>query len=284
MLETAAGEICPGAASIPTRASFGRAIGRLLPAGGAPSCHRRRPQSPRGVSKSEASAHYGRWKDAHSAYGARPRRGLRPYWEGAWHVAGIELRLLKQAVRRAARTTSPAFHAGLNLLAATDLGLPAIPSKRGDYAQRALQEAGDQPGAPGGSAASPGAALTLGTRPARRLQSREASMKRSPGSDCRRRGGRSRTRLRVQGHASLPSTASMQADPSDPRMRCFEAREALYRRSGRPRWSHRVLLQRVGCLAGLKPASDEARQLLAKCEQYSRQAQFCCRPDGGKPT
>jgi hypothetical protein len=47
----------------------------------------------------------------------------------------------------------------------------------------------------------------------------------------------------------------------------FERAEALYRQIGQPRWVHRVLLSRSGCLVGLK-RYDEARHMLALCEQY----------------
>jgi len=47
----------------------------------------------------------------------------------------------------------------------------------------------------------------------------------------------------------------------------FDRAEALYTQIHQPRWSHRVLLQRVGCLAGLN-RYDEARQMLDRCEQY----------------
>jgi len=47
----------------------------------------------------------------------------------------------------------------------------------------------------------------------------------------------------------------------------FERAEALYTQINQPRWAHRVLLQRVGCLTGLK-RYDEAWDMLAKCEQY----------------
>jgi tetratricopeptide (TPR) repeat protein len=47
----------------------------------------------------------------------------------------------------------------------------------------------------------------------------------------------------------------------------FEQVEALYRRLGQTRLAHRVLLSRVGCLAGLK-RYGEAREILARCERY----------------
>jgi tetratricopeptide (TPR) repeat protein len=47
----------------------------------------------------------------------------------------------------------------------------------------------------------------------------------------------------------------------------FERAEALYRKIGRPRKAHRVLLSRVGALTGLK-RYKEARKLLAECERY----------------
>ena len=199
-------------------------------------------------------------EDAEPAYALDLGVALRSYWE-AHGTLPDELRLLKQAVA-SCPNDEPTLHAGLNLLAQLTLTAGDTEQARG-YAQQAVQEAGDQPVRraealvalasvnwerdqhDGAVAGSLDEALTLAATASAAEVEADA--------------------LRVKATVVLKH-GSMHADYRAANA-LFQRAEALYTQINQPRWAHRVLLQRVGCLTGLK-RYDEARQMLARCEQY----------------
>jgi len=199
-------------------------------------------------------------EDAEPAYALDLAVTLRPYWE-AHGTLPDELRLLKHAVASCQNDES-GLHAGLNLLAQLTLTAGDTEQARG-YAQRAVHEARDQP------VRRAAALVSL----ARVNWERDQHDKAIAGSldEALALAAAARVTeveadaLRVKATIALKH-GSMHADYGAANA-LFERAEALYRQIDEPRWSHRVLLQRVGCLTGLK-RYDEARQLLAKCEQY----------------
>jgi predicted ATPase len=199
-------------------------------------------------------------EDAEPGYALDLSVALRPYWE-AHGTLPDELRLLKQAVA-SCPSDEPTLHAGLNLLAQLTLTAGDTEQAR-DYAQRALKEAGSEP-------ARRAAALVI---LARVNWERDQHDKAVAGSldealALAAAAGVAEVEadaLRVKATVALKH-GSMHADHRAANT-LFERAEALYRQVNQPRWAHRVLLSRAGCLAGLK-RYDEARQMLARCEQY----------------
>ena len=185
---------------------------------------------------------------------------LRPYWE-AHGTLPDELRLLKQAVE-SCPNDEPSLHAGLNLLAQLTLTAGDTEQARG-YAQRALLEADDQP------VRRASALVTLSRVNWERDQHDGAvTGNLDEALALATAGGLAEIEadaLRVK------ATVALKHGLEDADYRAanalFERAEALYRQIDQPRWLHRVLLSRCGCLAGLK-RFDEAGQLLARCEQY----------------
>jgi tetratricopeptide (TPR) repeat protein len=199
-------------------------------------------------------------EDAEPAYALDLGVALRPYWE-AHGTLPDELRLLNQAVA-SCPNNEPTLHAGLNLLAQLTLTAGDTEQARG-YAQRALQEAGDQP-------VRRAAALDTLARVNWERDQRDRAVAGSLDEALKlaATAGVAEVEadaLRVKATVALKH-GSLQADYRTANA-LFERAEAAYRQIGQPRWSHRVLLQRVGCLTGLK-RYDEARQLLAQCEEY----------------
>jgi tetratricopeptide (TPR) repeat protein len=172
-----------------------------------------------------------------------------------------ELRLLKQAVANCPND-EPTLHGGLNLLAQLTLTAGDTEQARG-YAQHAVQEAGDQP------VRRAAALVTLARVNWERDQHDDAVTGRlDEALALAAAAGVAEIEadaLRVKATVVLKH-GSMHADYRAANA-LFERAEALYRQINQPRWAHRVLLQRVGCLTGLK-RYDEAREMLAKCEQY----------------
>ena len=198
--------------------------------------------------------------DADFAYALDLGVALRPYWE-AHGTLPDELRLLKQAVANCPND-EPTLHAGLNLLAQLTLTAGDTEQARG-YAQRAVQEAGDQ-------AVRRAAALVTLARVNWERDQHDGAVAESldEALALAATAGVAEIEadaLRVKATVVLKH-GSMHADYRAASA-LFERAEALYRQINQPRWAHRVLLQRVGCLTGLK-RYDEAREMLAKCEQY----------------
>jgi predicted ATPase len=199
-------------------------------------------------------------EDEEHAYALELGVSLRPYWE-AHGTLPDELRLLEQAVA-SCPSDEPSLHAGLNLLSQLTLTAGETEQAR-DYAQRALQEAGDHPVRrakalvtlarvnwerdqhDGAIAGSLDEALALAATAGAAEVEADA--------------------LRVKATVALKH-GSMHANYRAANA-LYERAEALYTQINQPRWSHRVLLQRVGCVTGLK-RYDEARQMLDRCEQY----------------
>ncbi len=185
---------------------------------------------------------------------------LRPYWE-AHGTLPDELRLLKEAVA-GCPNDEPSLHTGLNLLAQLSLTAGDTEQARG-YAKRAVAEAGDH------SVRRAAALVTLARVNWERDQHDDAVM------------GSLDEALALAANAGVAeveadalrvkATVTLKHGSADADYRAanalFERAEALYQKTGQPRWRHRVLLSRTGCLTGLK-RYDEARQLLAQCEQY----------------
>jgi tetratricopeptide (TPR) repeat protein len=199
-------------------------------------------------------------EDPDFAYALDLGVALRPYWE-AHGTLPDELRLLKQAVANCPND-EPTLHAGLNLLAQLTLIAGDTEQARG-YAQHAVQEAGDQP------VRRAAALVTLARVNWERDQHDDAVIgSLDEALALAAAAGVAEIEadaLRVKATVVLKH-GSMHADYRAANA-LFERAEALYRQINQPRWAHRVLLQRVGCLTGLK-RYDEAREMLAKCEQY----------------
>jgi tetratricopeptide (TPR) repeat protein len=185
---------------------------------------------------------------------------LRPYWE-AHGTLPDELRLLKQAVASCPQD-EPSLHSGLNLVAQLTLTAGDTEQAR-DYAQRALANAGDEP------VRRATALITLARVKWERDQHDDAVT----GSLDEALALAAKAGIaEVEADAlRVKATVFLKHGLEDADYRAanalFERAEALYREINRPRWVHRVLLSRSGCLVGLE-RYDEARQMLARCEQY----------------
>ena len=199
-------------------------------------------------------------EDAEHAYALELGVNLRPYWE-AHGTLPDELRLLEQAVA-SCPNDEPSLHAGLNLLAQLTLTAGDTEQAR-DYAQRALREAGDHP------VRRAKALVTLaGVNWERDQQDGAIAGSLDEALALAATAGAAEVEadaLRVKATVALKH-GSMHGDYRAANA-LFERAEALYTQINQPRWSHRVLLQRVGCLSGLK-RYDEAQQMLDRCEQY----------------
>jgi predicted ATPase len=185
---------------------------------------------------------------------------LRPYWE-AHGTLPDELRLLEEAVESCAQG-EPSLHAGLNLLAQLTLTAGDTERARG-YAQRALRDAGDVP-------AHRAAALVTLARVNWERDQRDKAVTRSLDEALALAATAGVADVEADA-LHVKGTVALKHGSEDADYRAanalFERAEALYRRIGEPRRAHRVILSRAACLAGLR-RYDEARQLLAQCEQY----------------
>jgi len=185
---------------------------------------------------------------------------LRPYWE-AHGTLPDELRLLKEAVESCPKE-EPRLVDGLDLLAQLILTAGDTEAAR-TYAQRAVQAAGNEP------VRRATALVTLARVSWERDQCDE---------------GLTRSLDEALALAAKSGAAGVQADALRVKATIalkhgvddadygtantlFERAEALYRQTGQTQWAHRVLLNRCGCLTGLK-RYEEARKLLAQCEHY----------------
>lgn len=199
-------------------------------------------------------------QDGKPAYALELGVTLRPYWE-AHGILPDELRLLKHALA-ACPNDEPGLHAGLNMLAQLNLTAGDTEQARG-YAQRALREANDQP-------VHRAEALVTLARVDWERDQRDAAVAESLDEALALAGRAGAAQIEADA-LRVKATVALRHGSVDADHRAanalFERAQALYRQSGQPRWSHRVLLQRVGCLVGLK-RYDEARELLASCEQY----------------
>jgi predicted ATPase len=199
-------------------------------------------------------------EDEEFAYALDLGVALRPHWEAHGSLPD-ELRLLKQAAG-SCPSGEPSLHAGLNLVAQLSLTAGETEQARA-YAQRALLEAGDLP------VRQATALVTLARVNWERDQHDEgvtASLDEALALAAN--AGVAEVEadaLRVKATVTLKH-GTENADYVAANA-LFERAEALYRQTGQPRWSHRVLLSRCGCLTGLK-RYDEASQMLARCEQY----------------
>jgi len=185
---------------------------------------------------------------------------LRPYWE-AHGTLPDELRLLKEAVEGCPKD-EPRLHDGLELLAQLILTAGDTEGARG-YAQRAVQAAGSEP-------ARRATALVTLARVSWERDQRDDGLTRSLDEAfalAAKAGaaGVQADALRVK--ATIALKHGVDDAEYETANTLFERAEALYRQTGQTQWAHRVLLQRSGCLTGLK-RYDEARQLLAQCELY----------------
>jgi predicted ATPase len=199
-------------------------------------------------------------EDEEHGYALELGVSLRPYWE-AHGTLPDELRLLEQAVARCP-SDEPSLHAGLNLLAQLTLTAGETEQAR-DYAQRALREAGDHP------VRRAKALVSLASVNWERDQHDDAiAGSLDEALALAATAGAAEVEadaLRVKATVALKH-GSMHANYRAANA-LYERAEALYTQINQPRWSHRVLLQRVGCVTGLK-RYDEARQMLDRCEQY----------------
>jgi tetratricopeptide (TPR) repeat protein len=199
-------------------------------------------------------------EDAASTYALDLGVALRPYWD-AHGTLPDELRLLEQAVA-SCPNDEPSLHAGLNLVAQLSLTAGDTERARG-YAQHALLEAGHQP------VRRAAALVTLARVNWERDQHDgavtgnldEALALATTAGLTEAEADALRAKAIVALKHGLEDADYRTANA------LFERAEALYRQIDQPRWSYRVLLSRSGCLAGLK-RYDEARQMLALCEQY----------------
>jgi len=185
---------------------------------------------------------------------------LRPYWD-ALGMPPTVLRLLREALVRCAPDDA-ALQAGLNLLAQMALRAGDMDAAR-DYAVRALEAAGVEPA---GRAA---ALVTLAHVDWEREQRAEAVR---PMLDEALALAQAAHLTRVQADAMrMMATVVLQHGSRhadyDKAGAMFACAEALYRDAGESSWAHRVLLSRVGCLAGLE-RYVEAQKILATCEQF----------------
>ena len=185
---------------------------------------------------------------------------LRPHWE-AHGTLPDELRLLGEALADCPKD-EPSLHAGLNLLA--ELTLAAGNAQQAhDYAQRALREAGDEP-----VRRATALVTTARVRWEREQRGKAVIAILDEALALATRAGIAAVQadaLCVRAMVALKHGA-LSADYTAANA-LFERAEAAYRAVNQPRWAHRVLLRRAGCLAGLK-RFDEAWQVLARCEQY----------------
>ncbi|HWZ74403.1 MAG TPA: hypothetical protein VN326_23365 [Casimicrobiaceae bacterium] len=199
-------------------------------------------------------------EDTEFAYALDLGVALRPYWE-AHGTLPDELRLLERAAS-SCPNNEPSLHAGLNLVAQLSLTAGDTEQSRG-YAQRALTEADDHP------LRRAAALVALARVNWERDQLDDAV---TASLDEALALAATAGAAEVEADAlRVKATVALKHGLEDADYRAanalFERAEALYRQVDQPRWSHRVLLSRSGCLAGLK-RYDEARQMLATCEQY----------------
>jgi predicted ATPase len=198
-------------------------------------------------------------EDGDAAYALDLAVELRPYWE-AHGAPPDELRLLGAAAERCPKG-APSLHPGLTLLA--QLSLTAGDGERArSFAQRALKEA-DQPTARA-------AALTMLARIDWEREQRAKSVARSL-DEAFALAAHAGAESMLADALHVKGTIALKHGEDDGDFATadglFARAEALYRKIGRPRKAHRVLLSRVGALTGLK-RYPEARKLLAECERY----------------
>lgn len=185
---------------------------------------------------------------------------LRPHWE-AHGTLPDELRLLKQALASCPKD-EPSLHAGLNLLAELTLAAGDGEQAHG-YAQRALEEAGDDP-----VHRAPALVTVARVRWEREQRGKALIAILDEALALATEAGMAAVQadaLRVRATVALKHGAQDADYPTADAL--FVRAEAAYRAVGQPRWAHRVLVQRAGCLTGLK-RYDEARTILARCERY----------------
>jgi predicted ATPase len=185
---------------------------------------------------------------------------LRRYWE-AHGTLPDELRLLKEAVESCPKE-EPRLTDGLDLLAQLILTAGDTEQAR-SYAQRAVQAAGGEP-------VRRATALVTLARVSWERDQRDDGLTRSLDealalAAAAGAAGVEADALRVKATIALKHGVD-DADYGAANT-LFARAEALYRQTGQTQWAHRVLLQRCGCLTGLK-RYDEARELLAQCERY----------------
>jgi len=188
---------------------------------------------------------------------------LRPYWE-AHGTLPDDLRLLKEAVEICPKV-EPRLHDGLDLLAQLILTAGDTEEARA-YAQRAVHAAGGEP-------ARRATALVTLARVSWERDQRDDGLTRSldEAFALAAKAGAAAVQadaLRVK--ATIALKHGVDDADYETANTLFERAEALYRQTGQTQWAHRVLLQRSGCLTGLK-RYEEARQLLARCEEYFAQ-------------
>jgi predicted ATPase len=179
-----------------------------------------------------------------------------------WEIHGTpadDLRLLRQALEDCP-PLHPSRHAGLVLLA--ELSIGAGDSEAAErFARRALDEAGADP-------ARRAAALVKLARVNWEREQAAGPVEAMLDEALVLAAGTPRLRadaLRVKATVALKHGAP-DAD-FEAAHALFGQVEALYRELGQMRLAHRVLLSRVGCLAGLS-RYDEAGAILAQCERY----------------
>jgi predicted ATPase len=185
---------------------------------------------------------------------------LRPYWE-AHGTLPDDLRLLKEAVEICPQD-EPRLHDGLDLLAHLILTAGDTEGARA-YAQRAVQEAGTEP-------ARRAAALVTLARVSWERDQRDDGLTRSLDEAfalAAKTGAASVQADALRVKATIALRHGVDDADYGTANALFERAEALYRQTGQTQWAHRVLVQRCGCLTGLK-RYDEAQDLLAQCEQY----------------
>jgi len=185
---------------------------------------------------------------------------MRPHWE-AHGMLPEELRLLEQAAQRCPRGDA-VLQPALELLAHLSLTGGDLEAAR-RHAERALREAGDEPGRRAS------ALVALARVDWERDQRAEVVDDRL---DEALALARSAGATEVEADAlRVKATVALRHGLDDADYGAahalFERAEALYRSVGRPRWAFRVLLSRSGCMRGLG-RYEEAREMLARCERY----------------
>jgi hypothetical protein len=185
---------------------------------------------------------------------------LRPYWE-AFGMPPAVLRHLRRALGRCA-ADDPDLFTGLNLLALMTLNAGDL-AQAHDDATRAMAPAGTDP------ARRATALVTLArVRWEREHRAETVQPLLDEALALATGAGLTLTQadaLRVTATIVL-RYGSRQANYANADA-LFAQAEVLYRGAGEASWAHRVLLSRVGCLAGLERHA-EARQSLAVCEHF----------------
>jgi tetratricopeptide (TPR) repeat protein len=199
-------------------------------------------------------------QDRDFAYALDLGVSLRAYWE-AHGTLPDELRLLREAVESCPKD-DPRLTDGLNVLAQLFLTAGNTEEARA-YAQRAVQAAASEP-------VRRATALVTLARVRWERDQRDDGLTRSldEAFALAAKAGAAAVQadaLRVKATIALKHGVD-DADYGTANT-LFERAEALYRQTGQTQWAHRVVLQRCGCLTGLK-RYEEARKLLAQCEQY----------------